>query len=59
MTTLVVILFISNIFGGTFKASLQFASPEKCAGFKHSLVKYTVKHTIVEDCKLAPQPSKR
>jgi hypothetical protein len=51
VTTLVVLLFISNIFGGNIHAALTFESIDKCQAFKRSLSKYTIKHAVVQDCK--------
>ena len=50
MTTLVLILFLSPIFGGEVRAEVSFASPAACERFVQTLEKYTVRHTIVSPC---------
>ena len=50
MTTLVLLLFLSPIFGGTVQVHATWDRPEACEQLKHTLAKATVKYEIIQDC---------
>ena len=50
MTTLVLILFLSPLFGGEVQATVSFQTPAAYERFVQTLEKYTVRHTIVTPC---------
>jgi len=50
-TTLVVTVFLAQMFGGTIRAErLTFDSPQLCEAFKRELAQFTFKHEIHQDC---------
>ena len=51
MITLVLILYLSPIFGGTVHATLKYPTLEACQKTAAFLVKQSVKHDVVQECR--------
>ena len=50
MTTLVIVLFLDAMFGGTIRAEVTYATPEACRAMLTTVRKLTVKHRVERDC---------
>ena len=50
MVTLVLMLYLSPLFGGTIHATLEFSTFEACEITAKFLVKQSVKHDVLEPC---------
>ena len=50
MVTLVLMLYLSPIFGGTIHATLEYPSMELCEATVRTLVKQSIKHEILQPC---------
>jgi len=50
MTTLILLLFLSPLFGGDMEVTIRFREAASCERLKAVLTKFTVKHEIKQDC---------
>ena len=50
MTTLLIVLFLDAMFGGTQRAEIVYATPAACQAMLATVRKLTVKHVVERDC---------
>ena len=50
MTSLVVVLFVSALWGGPMRSEIVFTSPAACEGFVLTLRRHTVSHVVERPC---------
>ena len=55
MTTLVIVLFLDAMFGGTIRAEVTYLTPAACQQMLTTVRKLTVPHVVERDCAPAPE----
>jgi hypothetical protein len=59
VTTLVIVLFLDAMFGGSIRAEVTYLTPTACQAMKTTVRKLTVPHVVERDCAPAPADAQK